>query len=270
MADRVDRPGHVVQEQDTNSAAPHHAGQKAVPPADPCPADEAGYDQRGDDDRYEQPSDHAKAAIVDQVSSVAVTVRGGVRVEQPTGVSVPEAPHRLDEAVAAVGMRTVRITALVGVLMMLAVIRDPTDDVSLDCTLPADRERVSNTTKGLKRAVREEPVIADGDPQTGDDVAHEQDRQLANADHPIPQQRDGHTKADERQDRSHEVRRDARGRHAGGHASAHPAPVFGRSLREHRGTGYRPARLSSPRARSVWTLRPSPRLVGPATPPVTR
>ena len=41
VADRVDRPGHVVKEQDANRAAPHEAGEEAVPAADPEPTDEA-------------------------------------------------------------------------------------------------------------------------------------------------------------------------------------------------------------------------------------
>ena len=65
MADRIDRPSYVVQEEDTNRSAPHHAGEKAIPAADPCPADKT-WDEQGEQDvGDEQGGDYAEAAVVD-------------------------------------------------------------------------------------------------------------------------------------------------------------------------------------------------------------
>jgi len=199
MANRIDRPGHVVQEQDTNRSAPHHPGQKAIPAADPCPTDKTGDEHGEQDYGHEQGGDYAEATIVNQIGRVATPVRSRVALEQPTRVGMPEPLESLGEAVAATGVGAVRVAASVGELMMLAVIGDPADHVPLHGKLTTDREGVANSREGLERPVREQPVVADGDPQPGDDVADAQDRQLSEADHPIPEQRDRDPETDERQ-----------------------------------------------------------------------
>jgi hypothetical protein len=68
-------------------------------------------------------------------------------------------------------VRAVRVARSVGELMVLAVICDPADDVSLHGELTEDRKGVPNGRVGLKRAVCEQPVVTDGDPETGEYIA---------------------------------------------------------------------------------------------------
>jgi hypothetical protein len=120
-------------------------------------------------------------------------------------VGVPEPLDTFGETVASSGMRTVRIAASIRELMMLTVVRDPADDVSLHGELSANREGVPDDGKGLKRPVREEPVVANGDPKAGDDIPHTEDHQLPHTHHPIPEQRDREPEADQRENDPDEI-----------------------------------------------------------------
>ena len=47
--------------------------------------------------------------------------------------------------------------------------------------------------------MREEPVVADGDADAGEEVAHDQDRDLLRPDEAVPEQRGGKEERDERE-----------------------------------------------------------------------
>jgi len=113
------------------------------------------------------------------------------------------------------------------------------------------REGVPDDGKGLKRPVREEPVVANGDPKAGDDIPHTEDHQLPYTHHPIPEQRDREPEADQRENDPDEI----------GHFPEdtqrrffphQPWLVF--SGGKHRSTGYRrtaPARSEPPPTATV-------------------
>ena len=165
-------------------------------------------------------------------------LRRGVIVEQPTRVGVPETLDRLDHPLAVAGVRAVGIAALIGELMMFAVVRNPTDDIPLDGALTGDRECIAHPAVRLKRPVREQPVVADGDSYARDDIAHQQDHQLPGSNHAIPEQGDRNHETDQRLHGPSQI-----GQLAG---PAHPVPQpmagpsFGRGLDSHRATRYRP------------------------------
>ena len=74
--------------------------------------------------------------------------------------------------------------------MVLAVVRDPADDVALNGELTEDRERIANSAIGLERAVCKQPVVAHRDSDARKNVADEQNRELDRPDHPIPEKDD--------------------------------------------------------------------------------
>src|SRR5205085_4035008 len=125
--------------------------------------------------RHEQVRDDAEAAVVEQVLRVAPRVARRVAVEEPARVRVPESFQAFDESLAVAGVRAVWIPLAVGELMVLAMVRDPAHDVALDGELAEDRERVAYGAVGLERAVRKEAVVADGDPDSREDVTDGQD-----------------------------------------------------------------------------------------------
>src|SRR5882724_1299929 len=123
--------------------------------------------------------------------------------------------------------------------MMLAVVSNPTDDIAFDGALAENREHIAHPTVSLKGPVREKPVIPDGDSYTSQDIAHEQDHQLARSHHPVPKQHDRDYKTHQRQHGPSKI-----GQLAGpAHTCAYPMPIqsLGRAFDNHRahGTGYR-------------------------------
>src|SRR5438552_16884512 len=98
----------MVEEKDANSASPYEAGAEAVPAADPRPTDEARHEHREQNDRHEQPPDHAEATIVEQIPRRALGGRGCVAAEQPARVRVPRALQAFDETVPRLGVGAVR------------------------------------------------------------------------------------------------------------------------------------------------------------------
>jgi hypothetical protein len=88
---------------------------------------------------------------------------------------------------------------------MFPVVRDPADDIPLHRQLTEDRERISNDPERLERAMREQPVVPNRDPQAGEEVAHNQNRQLPHADRAIPKQHHCDNEPHHRQNRAEEI-----------------------------------------------------------------
>ena len=85
--------------------------------------------------------------------------------------------------------------------------------------------------RGLERAVREHPVIAERHAQAGDHVQARHQPQLERPDRPVPEQRDRDDQADERQWHSDQVHDLVRARFIDGQASEHiEQPVHSSSL----------------------------------------
>jgi hypothetical protein len=98
-----------------------------------------------------------------------------------------------------------RVAVAVGELVMLAVVRDPADDVALDGELAEDREGVTHRRVGPERAVREQAVIPHGDPDARQQISRAQDRELDGPDHPVPQQDDRDDQARRREHDADEI-----------------------------------------------------------------
>ena len=65
-------------------------------------------------------------------------------------MGMPEAAHRGYEALAVPDVRTVRVAFHVGELVVLPMVRDPGNHVSLDGHPAEDGERVANTAIRLE------------------------------------------------------------------------------------------------------------------------
>ena len=73
-----------------DGAAPEEPGEEAVPAADQQPADERRHEQRYEDERKEEPGDHAQPGVAQEVFRVAALVGAARLREEPAGVRVPE------------------------------------------------------------------------------------------------------------------------------------------------------------------------------------
>jgi hypothetical protein len=83
VADRVDREGHVVDEEDAHQAGPEERRQPARETARDQPAQPEGNGEPEHDNRPEKPVHHAHAAVLEQVGRVLLGPLGGGMVEQP-------------------------------------------------------------------------------------------------------------------------------------------------------------------------------------------
>jgi hypothetical protein len=117
-------------------------------------------------------------------------------------VGVPEAAQTL----AVADVRGVRIALLVGVRVVLAVVGDPVEHAALERHRADDREAVLDRLVGLERAMRQQPVIADRDPEAVQQVEPGHDAEVDPVDPALPQQDDCSDQPEERDDHPDHVR----------------------------------------------------------------
>jgi hypothetical protein len=120
-------------------------------------------------------------------------------------VGVPQAPELLDRAIAEAGVWAVRVAFPVRELVVLAMVGNPGQHVAFHRHLAEHGERVAHGAECLERAVREEPVEADGHAHAGREVAEAENPELGKPDHPVPEQRDRDRQPDEREDDARQV-----------------------------------------------------------------
>ena len=190
VADRVDREGDVVKQEDADAAAPNEAGECALPAADDQIAGEGWQCQAGEHDRNEEAGDQPHALVGDQVLGVAALVGAAGGDEEPARVGVPEAVQCVAPGVVVAGMRGVWVTLLVGELVVFAVIGDPGDHVRFDRHLAQHREQVAHRPRGLEGAVRKQAVKADSDAEPGEHIADREDDDRGHSDVAIPEHPD--------------------------------------------------------------------------------
>ena len=187
-----------MEQEDPDRTAPDETGHEAVPPSDQRPTDEGGHRERNRDRRQKELRDDAQAAVLDEILRVARPVGAAAAAEDPTGMRMPEAAERLDRAFAEAGVRAVRVALTVRELMVLAMVCDPHHDVALDAHLAENGKDVADGGIGLEGAVREQPVVTDGDPDTGQDIADREDRQRRHAHASVPKENDGSEETEDR------------------------------------------------------------------------
>ena len=139
VADRVDRPGDVVQQADPDQRGPEEGGQRAGPgPAEQAAEHRRAEHREGHPER-ELPIDPDQVRIGQQVRRVLVLV-GLLGVEQPAHVREPEALGQAGQRLTEPPGR-VRVTVPVGEGVVPAVVGHPADHRALDRQRAGDRER---------------------------------------------------------------------------------------------------------------------------------
>ena len=120
--------------------------------------------QREPDQPLEAPVDQNSIPSSSSRSGrVLAPTRHAVGVEQPADMRVPEAR----QAAAVADVRRVRVAVDVRMGVVLAVVGDPVDHRPLDRHRAGGGERVLDRLVGLEGPVGEQPVIADRDPEPG-------------------------------------------------------------------------------------------------------
>jgi hypothetical protein len=124
---------------------------------------------------------------------------------QPADMGVPEASQDPQHAFA-VAVRGMRVARRVGVLVVAAVLGDPHQERPLDRHRAEDGEHELHHDIGLEGTVDKQPVVADRDPQGGQDVENQQESQIGPAESPAPDDERGCHHAEERDDDGDEDR----------------------------------------------------------------
>ena len=155
VADRVDRPGDVVQQRDPHQRGPEERGQRAGP----GPGDQA--------------AEHRRAASSETATRAGTAGRPARCPGRPAGpganrsrlvcsrsnsqpdVRVARSPWPAPPVDVAVAPRRVRVALAVAEGVVAAVVGHPADDRALDRHRAGDRQRDAQPPVGLERAVGE-------------------------------------------------------------------------------------------------------------------
>src|SRR3954451_22327021 len=202
VADGVDRPRHVVDEEDAHEAAPQQAGERAGEAAGDEVAGQRRQREAEDDEPWEGAVDAPHAAILHQVGGVLALAREPLLADEPPEVRVDEAA----QALAATDVRAVRIALLVGMRVVLAVIGDPRDHGPLDRHRAHRGEEILDRLARRERAMGEQAVEADGHPEAGDEVHDAEEDEVVGAHAVAPEQGDGPEEGDEGDDDGEQIR----------------------------------------------------------------
>ena len=187
VADRVDRPRHVVHERHPHEGHPEE-GLKRTGPAVDGVADRGRHHHADDRDNRPKLRDAVDGPVGDEVGCVLAGI--GARVgEEPADVGVDEAAGQPAGA-GAVLPRRVRIAVCVRELMMLAMVRDPVDDSAFDGEAAGKGEEGSHLRASAEGIVGEEAVVPDGDAVHSDGIDHDEHRDVKDA-HPAVDERNG-------------------------------------------------------------------------------
>lgn len=130
MTDGVDAPGHMMNHEDSDQAAPHQSAPNAHPRFRQQAAKDCRNQQASRYPHGEQCVHHAQHAALVKVLDVAIQIRR-LRVEQPPEVRMPGAAQQAKDALTVVVGR-VGVFLPVAVLVMPAVRSNPLQQRSLD------------------------------------------------------------------------------------------------------------------------------------------
>ena len=97
-------------------------------------------------------------------------------------------------------VRGVRVALHVGEGVVLSMVGDPVDHRALHRHRAEDGERVADPGLRLERAMGEEAVVPDRDPERGRQVHGEEDREVGRADQVVPEEDDREAETDEGED----------------------------------------------------------------------
>src|SRR5829696_7931620 len=157
VADRVDAPGRVVEQEHAHEAGPDEGGEAGEQRA----ARERKAEHERDRQAEQRPQrevlvDPADRRVLAQVGREALG-GGALALEQPAHVGVPEAGQHTAHALGVVRVRGVRVALLVGEGVVAAMVGDPVDHGALYGHRAEDRERRAQPRLRLEGAVGEHP-----------------------------------------------------------------------------------------------------------------
>ena len=195
----------MVDEEDADQPAPEEAARGAGQGAGHQVTDPGRDQQAKDHPEHEEVTDEPHAAVLVEILRVLLLLGLAVVGEGPADVGVEEALQHALDAAAVADMGAVRITLLVGVGVMLAMVGDPGIDRALHRHRPGDREEVFDRLEGLERAVGEQPVEADRDAEGREHVHAEEQGEVERGHDLVPEQDDRRDRRQKRDDHCEQV-----------------------------------------------------------------
>ena len=210
MADGVDAPGDVVDEEDPDEAAPDESEEAAGPGHGGEAADECGdgeSEQGPEEEGFADGSaDGVGVEILDVLQWVFFVweLAHGVGaedflIEEPSHVGVPGSADGSPEGIA-VGVGRVGVAVFVADLGVSAVCGDPTEEWSLEGHGSEDGEGCGDDLVGFEASVGEEPVVSDGDAQACEEVHPDEEGEIDPVEGDAPEEDGGGDDAEERDD----------------------------------------------------------------------
>jgi hypothetical protein len=201
VADRVDRPGDVVQDRDAHESGPEQRGERTPPGHGDQAAEQRHCGQAGPGEQREQPTDRGNVAVGQQIGDETGGI-GVVATEQPAQMGMEE-PARERGWRTAEQPRGVWIAFLVGEGVVAAVVRGPGNHVTLQGEAAGDRETVAQAAVGLERAMSEMAVESGCHAQRGYQVEPGGESDVEPGKAPPSCQRHGGDQGEHRQDGEH-------------------------------------------------------------------
>lgn len=184
VANRVDAPGHVVDEQNANQPAP----EQSCPSAEPRPCQDATQNRRNQQPEKcphgKQTASDSQGRATSEIGHVLFEI-GRISSERPANMRMPEAADEPNNA-AALMMWRMNIVGIVAVLVVPAVQPDPMDHRPLDGHRTECRQHDLNRQVRLERAVNQQPVEANADTDHRENVEPEQQSEIGPVEPPAP------------------------------------------------------------------------------------
>ena len=187
MADGVDAPGHVVEDEHPHQPGPDQCLDILDPRSPVMPKPTAnGMQQAEREPDQIQPIDRADDAVTVKIPAPGGPALHALGIEQPSHVGVVQALDRPDPAVS-IPVRRMRVAVAVRVGMVSPVVGDPLGDGPLGRHRPRDRQRAAQPSRRLEAAVRKQAVVADRDPEPAKDVEDREQHQIQRVQGDTPQ-----------------------------------------------------------------------------------
>src|SRR5438132_1005202 len=172
VADRIDAPGYMMNQEDPDQAAPEQAEDGAQPGSREHEPKNRWDEQADCHPQREQGIYLAQQSALPQVLDVAQQV-GRVGLEKPANMRMPKSAQQAEHALALV-VRRVGIFVHIAKLVTPTVLGHPLQDGAFDGHRTEDGQHKLHRRVGLKGAVRKQSVKADGYPQSRQHVHAEQ------------------------------------------------------------------------------------------------
>lgn len=180
VTDRVDTPGNMRRQKNTDGSSPEEARESA---------EEEGDEEGEEHPEIDESINEDQCAVFKEMGGNSGRVCEIFSGEKPPEVCMPEA---VDGAMG--------ISFFIRVCMVDDVGRHPCNGLSFECPSSCNEDEPSQPFRCLKTLVRDHAVVADGYSHDGDDIHSEENPEIPPVEIVVPEENHGHNCSEEWQD----------------------------------------------------------------------